>query len=184
MAATTISRATLTDSVSAITGDIWNAALVGTAIYDKIDALFATSLRIERASSGAIALTCASASNTGGSDATLAATVAGSSGGDPSVVFTITGQATYAIGADNSDSDRFKISANALGSTDYFVIDPAGQNIGFNFGTWGTTASKVLAIANGVAPTTSPAGCGQLWVESGVLKYRGSSGTVTTVAAA
>lgn len=42
MAALTITRATLTDSVSAITGDIWNAALVGTAIYDKIDALFST----------------------------------------------------------------------------------------------------------------------------------------------
>lgn len=36
MAATTISRASLTDSVS-----VWNAALVGTAIYDKVDALIA-----------------------------------------------------------------------------------------------------------------------------------------------
>jgi hypothetical protein len=36
MAATTISRATLTDGVS-----VWNAALVGTSIYDKIDAVLA-----------------------------------------------------------------------------------------------------------------------------------------------
>lgn len=36
MAATTITRATLTDGVT-----VWNAAVVGTAIYDKIDALIA-----------------------------------------------------------------------------------------------------------------------------------------------
>ena len=48
--------------------------------------------------------------------------------------------------------------------------------------TFGTAAANVLAIANGTAPTSSPAGGGQLYVESGALKYRGSSGTVTTIA--
>jgi hypothetical protein len=60
-------------------------------------------------------------------------------------------------------------------------------NIGFNNGqpgVWGTNADKVIAIGNGTAPTTSPAGMGQLYVEAGALKYRGSSGTVTTIAAA
>lgn len=58
-------------------------------------------------------------------------------------------------------------------------------NVGF-FGwtTWGTSANKVIGIANGTAPSTSPAGGGQLYVESGALKFRGSSGTVTTVAVA
>lgn len=41
--ATTISRASLNDDTGdGESGDVWNAALVGTAIYDKIDALIAT----------------------------------------------------------------------------------------------------------------------------------------------
>lgn len=57
-------------------------------------------------------------------------------------------------------------------------------NLGLGTTTFGTSAAKVLAIGNGTAPTTSPAGVGQLYVEAGALKYRGSSGTVTTIAAA
>jgi hypothetical protein len=45
-------------------------------------------------------------------------------------------------------------------------------------------SNGVLGITNGTAPSTSPAGIGQLYVEAGALKYRGSSGTVTTIAAA
>jgi hypothetical protein len=50
--------------------------------------------------------------------------------------------------------------------------------------TAGTNAAKVFCLPNGTAPTTSPAGGGQLYVEAGALKFRGSGGTVTTVAAA
>ena len=50
--------------------------------------------------------------------------------------------------------------------------------------TVGTSAVKVLAMANATAPASSPAGGGQLYVESGALKYRGSSGTITTLGAA
>ena len=43
----------------------------------------------------------------------------------------------------------------------------------------------VIFIANATtAPTTNPSGGGVLWVEGGALKYRGSSGTVTTLGAA
>lgn len=48
----------------------------------------------------------------------------------------------------------------------------------------GTSAAKVIGMANATAPTTSPAGMGQLYVEGGALKFRGSSGTVTTIAPA
>lgn len=48
----------------------------------------------------------------------------------------------------------------------------------------GTSAANVLVIKNGTAPASSPAGLGQLYVESGALKYRGSSGTVTTLGVA
>jgi len=49
--------------------------------------------------------------------------------------------------------------------------------------TAGTTAAKTLQIANGTAPAANITG-GQLYVESGALKYRGSSGTITTLAVA
>ena len=47
-----------------------------------------------------------------------------------------------------------------------------------------SSASTFLPAGTGTAPTSSPAGMGQLYVEAGALKYRGSSGTVTTIAAA
>lgn len=56
-------------------------------------------------------------------------------------------------------------------------------NFGFRTTSFGTSAVGVIGIANGTAPTTSPAGIGQLYVEAGALKYRGSSGTVTTLGA-
>jgi hypothetical protein len=59
-----------------------------------------------------------------------------------------------------------------------------GQNIGFGVSAWGTSAANVIGIANGTAPSSSPASMGQLYVEAGALKYRGSSGTVTTLGAA
>lgn len=58
----------------------------------------------------------------------------------------------------------------------------SGGNLGIGVSTFGTAAAKVIGIANGTAPTTSPGGMGQLYVEGGALKYRGSSGTVTTIA--
>ena len=62
-------------------------------------------------------------------------------------------------------------------------IDTSG-NVGIGVSTFGTSAAKVLGLANATAPSTSPAGMGQLYVESGALKYRGSSGTITTLGAA
>jgi hypothetical protein len=61
------------------------------------------------------------------------------------------------------------------------TIDSSG-NLGLGVTSFGTSAEKIIGIANGTAPTTSPAGMGQLYVEGGALKYRGSSGTVTTIA--
>ena len=63
------------------------------------------------------------------------------------------------------------------------LIDTSG-NVGIGVSAFGTSAAKVLGLANATAPSTSPAGMGQLYVESGALKFRGSSGTITTIAAA
>ena len=74
---------------------------------------------------------------------------------------------------DNSNKTPLRISLD--GKQNVFVAgatDPGG-------------ASGGLAIGNTrAAPTTNPASGGFLYVESGALKYRGSSGTVTTLAVA
>ena len=59
----------------------------------------------------------------------------------------------------------------------------ASSNLLVGLATAGTTAAKTIQIANGTAPTANVTG-GQLYVEAGALKYRGSSGTITTIAAA
>jgi hypothetical protein len=59
-----------------------------------------------------------------------------------------------------------------------------GAAAGDGASAFGTGAAGVISIKNGTAPSSSPASTGQLYVESGALKYRGSSGTVTTLAAA
>jgi len=52
--------------------------------------------------------------------------------GDASLSFLLTGVIQWSMGLDNSDSDKFKISASsALGTTDYFSIDGSG-NVGIN----------------------------------------------------
>jgi hypothetical protein len=45
-------------------------------------------------------------------------------------------------------------------------------------------ATNTITIHNGTAPITTIANAGQLYVEGGALKYRGSSGTITTIAPA
>ena len=62
------------------------------------------------------------------------------------------------------------------------LLQPNGSNLGINCTAFGSSANGVIGIGNGTAPGSSPASMGQLWVESGALKYRGSSGTVTTLA--
>jgi hypothetical protein len=75
------------------------------------------------------------------------------------------------------------INFSRSNNTNKFVISDQA-NVGIGQDTFGTSSKFVLAMANATAPTTSPAGCGQLYVEGGALKYRGSSGTITTIAVA
>ena len=79
----------------------------------------------------------------------------------------------------------------AWGGSIVFVTDTTEKmritstgNIGINTSSFGASAAGVVAIANGTAPSSSPGGLGQLYVESGALKYRGSSGTITTLGVA
>ena len=86
----------------------------------------------------------------------------------------------------NNGLVRFRGLNDAIsyGNVPGFTIDLANGNFGFGVTSFGSAAANVLGIKNGTAPSSSPSGMGQLYVESGALKYRGSSGTVTTLAPA
>lgn len=62
------------------------------------------------------------------------------------------------------------------------VVSNSAQNIGiFNIPSAGG-GTRVIYIQNaGTLPSSNPSGGGILYVDSGALKYRGSSGTVTTL---
>jgi hypothetical protein len=61
------------------------------------------------------------------------------------------------------------------------TLDASG-NLLVGMSTAATSSAKTLHLANATVPTANPSGGGVLYVESGALKYRGSSGTVTTIA--
>lgn len=64
-----------------------------------------------------------------------------------------------------------------------FRVEPSGVAVG-GVGSFGGGV-KVLFLANRTtAPTSNPVGGGILYVEAGALKYRGTAGTVTTLALA
>ncbi len=67
--------------------------------------------------------------------------------------------------------------------SDRMTLDTRG-NLVLGQVSAGTSASCVLVLGNSTIPTANASGAGQLYVESGVLKYRGSSGTITTLGAA
>lgn len=54
----------------------------------------------------------------------------------------------------------------------------------FGAGSFGTGTGVMSIINASVAPSTNPTGGGVLYTSAGALKYRGSSGTVTTLAVA
>lgn len=114
---------------------------------------------------------------------------------------TVDGTTVGAFSLRTSGTENFRFTANsAISAVDLNTIsnwpmtirtnnterarfDAAG-NFLFGATAVGTSAVRVIGIGNGTAPSTSPANMGQLYVESGALKYRGSSGTITTIAAA
>lgn len=75
-------------------------------------------------------------------------------------------------------------AANGLPNAVDLSIDSKGSVSLFSTGSFGGGV-RVLSISNATTiPTTNPTGGGVLWCEAGALKYRGSSGTVTTIAVA
>ena len=91
--------------------------------------------------------------NTSSASALLNLAVGGSTAGDPYMRYTIANSTrSYAVGIDNSDSDKFKISTQAgssavLGTSDLLTIDTSG-NVGI--GTTGPGGLLHLHTATGV----------------------------------
>jgi hypothetical protein len=83
-------------------------------------------------------------------------------------------------GGTSSGAWVFRDSSGA-GANRVTILADGNVGIGTTSGFGG--GAGVIGIANAATvPTSNPSGGGVLYVENGALKYRGSSGTVTTIA--
>lgn len=90
----------------------------------------------------------------------------------------------WATGARGTRIDFLTTPNGGSSQSTRLTIDQGGQ-IGIGGMSYGSGAGAVIFIANATtAPTTNPSGGGVLYVEGGALKFRGSSGTVSTIAPA
>ena len=72
---------------------------------------------------------------------------------------------------------------NSADASRLLVLD--NGNIGISVASAFGNGVKVIGISNATTvPNADPSGGGVLYVEAGALKYRGSSGTITTIAPA
>lgn len=93
----------------------------------------------------------------------------------------VTGQLSWGPGNATRDVNLYRIAAAVVGTDNSFQV---GANLRINTSSVGG-GTGVIGIANAAtAPTINPTGGGVLYVEAGALKFRGSSGTTTTIAAA
>jgi hypothetical protein len=91
-----------------------------------------------------------------------------------------------AIGYNTTGNYGF-IQATQFGTaTKDLRLQPNGSNVSIGATTVGFgSGNGVFAMGNaGVVPTTNPTAGGVLYIQAGSLKFRGSSGTVTTIAVA
>jgi hypothetical protein len=98
--------------------------------------------------------------------------------GEPGVRFVLYADGKFELG-DGTNARDVSISRGAA------KLLTVSKSIGVNGATSLGSGEGVIAIANATtAPTTDPSGGGVLYCEGGALKFRGSSGTVTTIAPA
>lgn len=85
------------------------------------------------------------------------------------------------ISTSGSDANRnLAIQAAGTGSV---VLLAAGASV-MAVGQWSGADKAIYILNTTTAPSANPTGGGYLYCEGGALKYRGSSGTITTIAAA
>lgn len=104
---------------------------------------------------------------------------------------TTTGESNIYIGSNAGGAETTTANTLMISTTNTKTLiggEFNNDNIGLCMtGTSGSYGSGqgVVFIQNGTTvPTVNPTGGGVLYVESGALKYKGSSGTVTTIAIA
>lgn len=121
---------------------------------------------------------------------TVNATTVNATNINASGVISATGSGYVSTNHINSPSSQLTLDTashayDIVAGPNALVVKATTANIGINtFSAFGSGAG-VIGIANRTtAPTTNPSGGGVLYCESGALKYRGSSGTVTTIAPA
>jgi hypothetical protein len=106
---------------------------------------------------------------------------------DPSLttLFAIGDSASILGGTANQSATLFTSSVPLtffINGSERMRITSAG-NVGIGTTDQFGGGAKVIGIANATtAPSSNPTGGGVLYVEGGALKFRGSSGTVTTIA--
>lgn len=85
-------------------------------------------------------------------------------------------------------SGIFVLSATADDGTspsDMLYVIKSSKNLGVGaFNSFGGATGGAIGMPNSTAPSSNPTSGGVLYVEAGALKYRGSSGTITTLGAA
>lgn len=102
-------------------------------------------------SGGSNLLIVTNTSNTASSAAIVRASVAGTSAGDALYQAVITGGSTWTWGADNSDSDSWKLNpSSSLGSGDLLAVDATG-NFTFNYQGSGSTGGLIVNNVNNTA---------------------------------
>lgn len=90
-------------------------------------------------------------------------------------------------GATDDEQIRFLLGSGVDTMFAVFRLGTTNRRIAsfFSASPTDTSGDQVIYIENAVAaPSSNPSGGGVLYVESGALKYRGSGGTTTTIAAA
>jgi hypothetical protein len=91
------------------------------------------------------------------------------------------GRIEWGSGTAARDVNLYRSAADTLRTDDSLRVD---GNVYLSTASLGG-GSGVIAIANAkVVPNAAPTGGGVLFVQNGALKYKGSSGTVTTIAPA
>lgn len=140
-------------------------------------------LQVNRNTSSALQVT-----NTGTGGAGIQVTLAdntsvvsrGQVTGDTNARYAVlaTGQIEWGSGSLTRDVNLYRSAADVLKTDDSFHVT---QNLRVNTTSLGGGAG-LIALANATTvPTTNPTGGGVLYAEGGALKWRGSSGTVTTI---
>lgn len=108
-------------------------------------------------------------------------TVAIAGGAAANMFVVITG--TYASEINLSSSSSAPYTYTMASSAGTYQIYQSGGNVGINTYSQFGGGVGVIGIANAATtPNSNPSGGGVLYVDNGALKYRGSSGTVTTIA--